>query len=103
VPDKRVLRGIFGLNSEELTAGSRTSYSEVLCGLYSSNKGEELGEECSMHGREEIFVRGFVGKKNLGFLGLDVSIILKWIFKLYFVKMWAIFIWLRIQPTGGLV
>jgi hypothetical protein len=34
--------------------------------LYLSNKGEELGEECSMHGREEIFVRGFVGGKKLG-------------------------------------
>jgi hypothetical protein len=56
-------------------------------------KGEELGEECSMHGRDEIFVRGFVGKETkLGVLDLDVSIILKWIFKRYFV----IFIWLRI-------
>lgn len=26
-------------------------------------KGEELGQACSMHGREEIFVRGFVGKE----------------------------------------
>jgi hypothetical protein len=64
VPDKRVLRGIFGLNSEELTAGGRTSYSEVLCGLYSANKEGELGEECSMYGREDIFVRGFVGKEK---------------------------------------
>jgi hypothetical protein len=36
--DKRVLRGIFGLNSEELTAGRRTFWSEVLCSLYLSNK-----------------------------------------------------------------
>jgi hypothetical protein len=43
VSDKRVLRGMFGLNSEELTAGRRTSYSEVLCGLYSSNKGGGVG------------------------------------------------------------
>jgi hypothetical protein len=98
VCDKRVLREIFGLNSEKLTAGKETCYSEVLCGLYSSNKGKEMGEECSMHGRGEIFVRGFCWERKikLGFVGLDVSIILKWIFKLYFVKMWAIFIWLRI-------
>jgi hypothetical protein len=31
-------------------------------------------------------------KKHLGVLGLDVSIVLKRIFKSYFVKMWAIFI-----------
>ena len=67
VSDKRELRGIFRLNSEELIAGRGTSYSE----------GEELGEECSMHGREELFVRGLLGKKKyLGVLGLDVSVIL---------------------------
>jgi hypothetical protein len=32
----------------------------VLCGV----KGEELGEACSMHGIEEIFERGFVGKER---------------------------------------
>lgn len=43
VSDKRVVRGIFGLNSEEQTAGKRTTYSEVLCGFYSSNKGQGVG------------------------------------------------------------
>ena len=27
-------------------------------------KGEELGEECSMHGRDEIFMLGFVGRER---------------------------------------
>lgn len=27
-------------------------------------KGKELGEECRMHGREEMFMRGFVGKER---------------------------------------
>jgi hypothetical protein len=64
VSDKKVLRGIFGLNSEELTAGWRTTYSEVLCGLYQQIKEEELGEECSMHGREETFFAGFCWERK---------------------------------------
>jgi len=43
---------------------------------------------------------GAEGKRPLGRLGLDGSILLKWIFKKWDEEAWSGFIWLRIV-TGG--
>ena len=42
-------------------------------------------------------------RNNLVYLGLDVRIILKWIFRKWNGVAWTGWIWLRIETDGGLL
>jgi hypothetical protein len=48
------------------------------------------------------YVGNAEGKKYLQDLGLDGTIILKWIFKTWDGETWSGLIWLRIGTSGGL-
>jgi len=41
-------------------------------------------------------------RDNLGDLGVDVRIILNWIFKMWDEEAWSGLVWLRIGTCGGL-
>jgi hypothetical protein len=48
-------------------------------------KGYEVGEECSMHGRDQKF-RRTAGKYHLGGICIHKLIILKWVLKTQYGK-----------------
>jgi hypothetical protein len=67
--ENRVLRRIFGHKRKKVPGGWREACDELhnLCSLpniilYDQIKEDEMGGECSMHGREEKWVQSFDGK-----------------------------------------
>jgi hypothetical protein len=71
-------------------------------------KNNEMGGACSTYGRRgkmhtELCWGGLRKKDHLEHLGLDVRIILKWIFKKWSGEAWTRWIWLRMETDGGLL
>jgi hypothetical protein len=49
------------------------------------------------------FIQKFQGERTLGRLTCRYRIILKWILKKYWVRVWTGFIWLTIGSSGGVI
>jgi hypothetical protein len=68
-------------------------------------KKNEMGGSCGSYGdrrgASRILVGRPDGKKPLGRLRLNGSIILKWIFKKVGGEAWSALLWLRIGTGGG--
>jgi hypothetical protein len=110
--ENRVLRIIFGPKREEVTVEWRTLHKEVLNGIYSPNifrviKSRRMRwARCvARTGERRVAYRVLVGKPEgkipLGRPGVDVRIILRWMFKKWDVGIWAGSSWLRIETGGG--
>jgi len=56
---------------------------------------------CSTYRGEERCVKRFGGETHLEDPGVDVRIILRWIFKKWDMRIWTGLIWLRIGTGGG--
>jgi hypothetical protein len=50
-------------------------------------KEHEMGGTCSRHGRGEKCIQSIRRKRALGSLGVDGSILLKWMLKIYDVRV----------------
>ena len=113
VSENRVLRGIFGQRSDEVTGEWRKIHNEELNDLYSSPNNFRViksrrmiwaGHVASMGERRSVYREFWWGKQrdegHLEDAGVDGRIILRWIFRKLDVGVWTGLIWLR-TGTGG--
>jgi hypothetical protein len=56
-----------------------------------------------MGNAHRILVKNFKGRHHLGYLGIDESVILKWLLSKNSLRLWYRFIWLMIGVSGGLL
>ena len=112
--ENRVLRGIFGTKSDEVTEEWRKLDNEELSDLYCSrnivrvNKSRRMrwvGHVARMGERGEAYTNCWWGnlreRDHLGDPGIDVNIILTWIFRKLDVGVWTGSSCLRIRTIGG--
>jgi len=98
--EDRVLRRIFEPKMDEVTGEWRKLHNEELNNLYCSpnivrlikKEKNEMGGACSAYGEGRGVYRVLVGKpegkRPLGRPGVDVKIILRWIFRKWDVGYW---------------
>jgi hypothetical protein len=110
--ENRVLRSVFRPKREEVTGKWRKLHNEELSDLYSLpnivrvNKSRlrwaghvaRMGERRGVY---KVLVGKPEGKNHLEDAGIDVRIILRWIFRKWDVRAWTGSSWLRIGTGGG--
>jgi hypothetical protein len=106
--ENRVLRGIFGPKTDEVTGEWRKLYNEELHDLYSSpiivqvikSRMRWAGHVVRL-GEERACLGFWWGNLRERDRGVDGRIILRWIFRKWDVGVWTGSGWLRIEAGGG--
>jgi hypothetical protein len=107
-----MLMKIFGPKSDEATGEWRRLRNEELYDLYTSlniirvikSRMRWAGPVACMgdsRGAQRVLVGRCEGQSHVIDLGVDGSIILKWIFKTWAGEAWTGLIWLTIETGGG--
>ena len=113
--ENRVLRKLFRSRRHKVTGEWRKLHKEELNDLYCSpsvcrvikSRRIRWAEHVASTGvgRGEAYTGFWWGnlreKDNLGGPGVDVRIILRWIFKIYYFGVWTGSSWLRMGTGGG--